>query len=513
MFAAVVSLAGSNANAQMTGAQSGLERAGLTSLWFTSAELGAGGKIVDWCLDVNRTHTTTYIRIEFGSQREVISEHDLDAFGKPLGLDGLVEQAEFRKSILEAELKNRGRDVPVTIHQYTLPKSTIYVLGSNARVTSIDADNGRQNWSVAFGSLSQPNLGVHADDFHVAAINGSTVYCFEAKTGKSMWSHRCRTAVASPPVVFQGKIYVPLIDGRLEIFDIEKEGFGSYPIVASGVPTARPLVTSRVIGWPTNIGYLNFTANERKLARTLIYRLKADGYIQSTPTYKDDIVFTGSADGFVYALEEHSGRLHWQTSLGAPISQSPFVFGDCVYAITNDNRMFCMAARTGAMMWERPMTGIGKYLGASEDKIYLTDGFRTLLAIEPVFGTVLSTADIGQVSAILPNRDTDRLYVATTTGIVYCIHEIGSPTPYFHPDKIEEVAAAKRARENRRRQLVNPFEVGGEGEDANPFGEETDDANPFGGDDDGENPFGAEPDDPAASETPQPEPDDSGSFN
>jgi outer membrane protein assembly factor BamB len=462
----------------------------LTSLWFTSAELGAGGRIVDWCLDVNRTHSTTFIRIEVGSHREVLSENDLDAFGKPLGLDGLVEQAEFRKSIIEAELDAQGRKVPVTLHQYTLPKTTIFVLGSNARITAIDADSGRQNWSVAFGSLSQPNIGVHADDFHVAAINGSNVFCFEALTGKFIWSHHCRGPVAAPPVVFKGKIFVPLLDGRLEIFDIENEGFGSYPIIATGTPTARPLVTSRVIAWPTNVGYLNFTATERRLARTLIYRLKADGYIDSTPTYRDDFVFTGSGDGFVYAIEEHTGSLYWQVSLGAPISQSPFVHGDRVYAITNDKRMYCMSARTGEMMWDKPLAGIGQYLGASEEKIYLTDGFRSLLVVEPTEGRVLSTADVGQVSAILPNRDTDRLYVATSTGIVYCVHEIGSPVPYFHPDKIEEVAAARRAREERRRARVNPFEVIDEGGDANPFGTD-DDANPFGAGAAEENPFGA----------------------
>jgi outer membrane protein assembly factor BamB len=490
----LIAIGGSPTMAQLGKSQSSLERAGLTSLWFTSAELGAGGKIVDWALDINRTHSTTYIRIQVGSHREVISEHDLDAFGKPLGLDRLVEEAEFRKSILEAELAGQGRTVPVELHQYTLPKSTIYILGSNSRITAIDADSGRHNWSVAFGLMTLPNMGIHADDFHVAAINGSTVYCFEASSGKSMWSQRCKTAVAAPPVVLQGKIFVPLIDGRLEIFEIAQEGFGSYTIVASGVPTARPLVTSRVIAWPTDIGHLNFTATDRKLARTLIYRLIADGYIHSTPTYREDYVFTGSADGFVYAIEEHTGKMLWQTSLGAAISQSPFVFGDSVFAITNGNQLFSLNARTGEMRWNRPLSGIGKYLGASRDKIYVTNGFRSLLVVEPYTGTVLSSADIGPVNFILPNRDTDRLYVATNTGVVHCVHELGSPIPYFHPDKIEEMAAAKRAKAERWRQggkdAVNPIKSQDERSD-NPF--ETDDSdekNPFAeGEGDDDNPF------------------------
>lgn len=479
-------------------AHTSLDRAGLTSLWFTSAELGAGGEIIDWALSVDQSKSTTYVRIDAGPHREVLAQNHLDAFGKPFGLDGLVGYAEFRKEILEAELKSRKIAASVKLTQYTLPKSTIYILGSNARITSIDADDGRQNWSVGFGSLSQPCIGIHADEQFVVAVNGSSVYCFDSETGKQMWSKPCRFAVQAPPVVTQGKVFVPLLDGRLEIFDIANEGFNSYAIVGSGVPTSRPLVTREVVAWPTSLGHLNFTGLSENLQKSLIYRLKAGGRIGSTPIYRDNLVFTGSEDGFVYAIKQDVGALQWQSSVGTPVSQAPFIFGNRVYVVSDDQRMFCLDAHTGALLWDQPVEGIGRYLGASRDRIYMTDGLRTLLAMDPVSGRIVSRAEIGNVNIVLANNESDRLYIANNAGIVHCIHETGHPIPYFHSKKLE----APKAKD--------PFADGADASTDDLVSEDGD--NPFGGDDAGEdksenqveegmsdaNPFSNESDDESA---------------
>ncbi len=437
-------LATTTVRAQGVTSDSNLERSGLASIWFTSAGLGSGGKIVDWAFDVNWERKTSFIILKAGKYRECISETELDGFNQPLGLDGLVEKAEFRKEILQAELNNRGdTDLQVESKQYSLPKSTIFILGDNSQVTSIDADSGKQNWSTSFGSLGNPVVGVHGDDQYVAAVNSSAVFCFDAVTGKQLWSHHCKYPVAAPPVVAHGSIYIPLMDGRLEIFEISLNGFGSYAIVATGIATARPLVTEKTVAWPTHLGYLNFSGVSGKHAKRLVYRLKADGPIDGTPTRKDDMVFTASADGFVYAVQESTGKLVWQTSLGSAMSQSPFVFGDKVYAVTQDRKMFCLDALTGDFAWDAPKLGFGRYLGASESRVYITDGFRNLLVVDPASGTVLSQCAIGEVDFVLPNRLTDRLYVGSKSGIVQCIHEIGSEMPYFHPEKIIAQAARK----------------------------------------------------------------------
>lgn len=408
-------------------------RAGLKSIWLNSAGIDSGGEIADWFLSVNQSQRTTYIRVEAGRYSEMISQNDLDAFGKPMGLDGMVEYAETRKEVLQATLASLGDPTEVKLVQFTLPKSNVFILGSNNQLTALDADTGKRDWSISFGTIRQPNIGLGASDNYVAAINGTTLYCFEASNGKLMWSRPCRYAPIAPPAVSDKKIFVPLLNGRMEVFEVENEGFNSYNIIGVGVPTSRPLITDNTVTWTTRKGHLNVIPIEGKYERFMLYRLKANGSIRSTPVNRNGIIFATSEDGFLYAVEEKSGLLIWQASLGSEIFEPPFLFGDSVFAITNDRKLYKFDAGTGQSKWEQPVLGVGRYAGSSQDRIYLTDGLRSLLVLNPETGSLLSRIQSsGEVRYILPNRLTDRLYFASNTGIIHCIHEINSPVPFFH---------------------------------------------------------------------------------
>jgi outer membrane protein assembly factor BamB len=435
-------------------------RAGLKSIWLNSAGIDSGGEIADWYLSVNQSRRTSYIRIEAGRYSETVSQYDLDPFGKPFGLDGMVEYADSRKEVLQATLASLGDPTEVKLVQFTLPKSNIFILGSNNQLTALDADTGKRDWSVSFGTVRQPNIGLGASDTYLAAINGTTLYCFETSNGKLMWSKACRYAPIAPPVVSEEKIFVPLLNGRMEVFEIEKEGFNSYNIIGVGVPTSRPLITDDTVTWATRAGHMNVMPTEGKYERFMLYRLKANGSIRSTPVNRKGVVFTTSEDGFLYAIEEKSGHLLWQTSLGSEIFEPPFVFGDSVFVITNDRKLYKFNAETGESKWPQPVLGVGRYAGSSQERIYLTDGLRSLVVLNPETGSLLSRIQSsGEVRYILPNRKTDRLYFASNTGIIHCIHEINSPFPFFHGQDSELVAKPAESSDKVKPEAekVNPF--------------------------------------------------------
>lgn len=424
---------------------SALNRAGLTSVWFTASGISAGGKIVDWTLNVNENKSTNYFVVKAGNYREIISQNNLSPFGIPYGLDGGVEYIETRKEILEAELKSEGRaDVKVITEQFSLPKSTIYILGNNGILTSIDADSGHLDWSISFGSTSLPGGGIGASNDYVAAVNGSSLYCIEAATGKILWSKQCKFGVATSPAVSADHIYVPLLNGRMEIFDISKKGLASYVLVAGGTGTARPLVGENTVSWPTDKGELNVSASTGVRQHSIRYRLLASDAILNAPAHMDDLIFATSLDGFVYAIEE-AGSLAWEYSTGSPISQSPFVLDNSVYAITDDKELFRFDARTGNLQWPKPMLKVNRFIGASKDRIYVIDDFDGLLVIDPKSAAILSRVEIGDVRFALPNKQTDRLYVASRSGVIQCIHELGSPNPYFHGNELVVTEPAKSA--------------------------------------------------------------------
>lgn len=410
-----------------------VDRAGLTVDWFTHSGAGARSQLVDWQLVVNEDKATTFFTITAGRYRETFSEKKISPFGEPYGVDGAVEYASIRKEVLEAEFKNDGiTDVEVKISQYTLPESTIYFVTSNGVVKAIDADTGEMKWSTIIGNGRLPSIGVGANHQYVAALNGSSVYCLDATTGKLLWNKKCRYAVSAPPSVSDEKVYVPLVNGRLESFSIKDKGVNSTAFVATGVGRARPLVTEKTVAWPTDRGDMNVAARYGSY-HGVSYQLNADRPIVSSPTFRDDTFFVSSLDGFVYAVHEDRGSVTWQVSTGASISQSPIPLGDHLFVINDHQELFKMKIDDGSNAdgWERPRSGVAKFVGASKENLYVLDQFGNLKVLSQGSGTVLSSVAFGRVDMVLSNLESDRLYVANR-GMIQCLREISRPIPHFH---------------------------------------------------------------------------------
>ena len=417
-----------------------VHKAGLTVDWFTQSGIGAGGKIVDWTLNVNENKSTTYFALQAGNFREVISQNSLNAFGKPYGLDGAVAYIEVRKEIIEAEFKNDSKsDVKVDVDQYSLPETTIFTITDDGIIAAIDGDNGKTKWTTQIGDTRLANIGLGADDIRVAAVNGSTLYVLESVSGKVLWSRACDNAVGAPPAVSEEGIFVPLIDGRLQVFPTEKNGLATFSFVSHGSGSARPYVSETTISWPTATGDLNVAARFGIRSKAISYRLKADDAIVSSPSFKSGTLFVASRDGFVYAINEQRGSIFWEVSIGEGVTQSPIPIGDSVYSITDDGMLFRLDAQTGNLKWPNPLKNIRRYVGASKDHLYFTDLFGQLLVINPESGAILNRVEAGDIAYVLPNYETDRLYVGSHSGMIQCLREVGSKRPFFHSLEIAAV--------------------------------------------------------------------------
>ena len=463
-----------------------IDRAGLTVQWFTNAGTSGTTKLVDWHLNVNENLPTTYFTISAGKYRETFSQNKLDAFGEPMGIDGAVDYIDIRKEILMAEFANDGiKDIKFKVDQYTLPLTTIYTLTSNGVVKAIDADSGQTRWSTQVGDQRFPSIGLGSSDELVAVINGSHLYVLEAATGKILWDRKCRYAVGSSPAVADDKIFVPLINGRLESFVIEDKGINSQAFVQRGEGTARPIVTEQVVAWPNNQG--NFNVAGRFRTKSVAYQLRSDDAIVCAPVYEDGAFYVTSLDGFIYAIDEEKGSLNWQASTGARIAESPVVHKGFVFVVNENRELFKFDAKSGVLAegWETPRENISKFLGASKDNLYVVDRFGQLMTISQSTGLTLSTVKFGDVSAVLPNRDTDRIYVASKRGLIQCIREQGKVLPYFHNNDafgakdVDKSGSAKPANSNSGNQGDDPFKQADP--DADPFSNSSaPDSNPFG---------------------------------
>jgi len=112
----------------------------------------------------------------------------------------------------------------------------------------------------------------------------------------------------------------------------------------------------------------------------VLWRFKTGGEVKSSPVIDDGLVFIGSNDGNIYAIDLYKGRKVWAYRTGGAVEASPCVVGGKVFVGSSDSFMYALDARTGELNWKYE-TG-GKILGAA-NWASTGDGSNTLL----VFGS------------------------------------------------------------------------------------------------------------------------------
>jgi eukaryotic-like serine/threonine-protein kinase len=83
----------------------------------------------------------------------------------------------------------------------------------------------------------------------------------------------------------------------------------------------------------------------------LAWRAATGADVVSSPVIAGDVVYVGSDDGWLYALDLATGARRWRVDLGSPVSASPAVGGGLVYVAARDGRVWAVEAQTGARRW------------------------------------------------------------------------------------------------------------------------------------------------------------------
>ncbi|WP_268846545.1 PQQ-binding-like beta-propeller repeat protein [Flavobacterium aestivum] len=82
------------------------------------------------------------------------------------------------------------------------------------------------------------------------------------------------------------------------------------------------------------------------------WAFKTNGKIFSSPIVQNGIVYIGSEDGFLYAIEEQSGKLHWKFKTGGAVHSSPVIFKNLVYIGSFDGNYYAIDTKNGHLKWK-----------------------------------------------------------------------------------------------------------------------------------------------------------------
>lgn len=150
---------------------------------------------------------------------------------------------------------------------------------------------------------------------------------------------------------------------------------------ALGTATPPPRATD----WHTfmyDLGFSGRSPDETlKPPLDLLWKFKTGGPLYASPVIAHGILYIGSTDGKLYALDAKAWGIKWVFDAGEAIRYSATVFGDRVYFSARNNKVYALAAKTGEKLWEfksknwmdaPPLVADNTvYVGAFPSRIYL----------------------------------------------------------------------------------------------------------------------------------------------
>ena len=331
-----------------------------------------------------------------------------------------------------------SRDI---VRHLTADENVVIVQSRSGLTTVFDISNGRKLWAVQIGRVDSVAFPAITNDDYVMIASGTALYALQKFTGKLIWKFDLPAAPSTSPAIDDDQIYVGSRDGSVYAFDLRKitklhkEGllpqWSAKTLVwrykAFKEVTTPPISTGRVVNFASRGGSLySVTATDRKL----VFQFETDHAISAPMAQSPGFLYLPSEDFKLYCLNAENGRTRWVYNTGLPIRKQPKVIGQEVFLTPSHGGLHVIDRGSGRRKWWRnKITG---FIAASPTRAYVSDNVGNLIILNREDGAVVAALPLRKFRIRLANARTDRIIIATQSGLVACIREKGQEFPIYH---------------------------------------------------------------------------------
>lgn len=403
-----------------------LSSLGLERAWFGQVSLDRGAdSLVSVTQHTSFDPSVSYQLFEVKTDDGLVysySQRDRGSFGRPLGVEGAKNLAQAR---IDAIVANGGK---ATLTERVVPQTILLAQTARGMLHVFDAESGRTMWSQKMGRGDYPSTAAAANDKFVCMLNGVTLFAYNRADGRPAWERKIGGAPSAGPAMSNTMVFIPMAGGKVEGYQLDSPRSPAWSYKASGNILVQPLITPRSVAFATDRGWMYVSRPDDPAVR---YRLEARGSIITQPTYRFPTIYAASQDGYAYAMHETAGGTSWRFSAGMPIEQPLAAIGNAVYVSPERGGMYRLDGTTGAQVWQARVAS--RFLAASASRVYALDAYNRLTVVDERNGGVVGhIGDTGPIDLPLVNQATDRIYLADSTGLIQCIHEIDAKYPTMH---------------------------------------------------------------------------------
>jgi outer membrane protein assembly factor BamB len=173
--------------------------------------------------------------------------------------------------------------------------------------------------------------------------------------------------------------------------------------------------------------------------------VSAEGQILPAPVYSGGVVYYGSTDGNVYAVdvESHAVKPGWPFQADNAVWASPLVVDERVYVAAMDHHVYCLDAETGEEKWKVQLGGAM----AAQPSLHVTNGIlyvgafdSQVYAIDAISGELVETFAFQSGNWIWSEvlADAEPLFVTSLDGKLYALDSAsGAVVPPYPYDSAE----------------------------------------------------------------------------
>jgi outer membrane protein assembly factor BamB len=253
-----------------------------------------------------------------------------------------------------------------------------------------------RTWNVRGKSLIEfPPVIAHGRLFF--GTNKGRVIAADIETGKIAWQHQYNRCIAASPTVGDGVVYIPLMvptpcadvknrhaPGYMLAFD-EQTGQPLWRFQAGAIESS-PLLRNGILyfgSWDNKVYALDVNTHKPRWVFT------TGGEVKGAPAFAYGMIFVGSYDGHMYGLDARTGRLRWRGSAQSRFGgtgnfySTPAVAYGRVYVGNTDGKVYAFGARSGHLLWVKGTHGYvysspavwerTVYIGSADGHLYALD--------------------------------------------------------------------------------------------------------------------------------------------
>jgi serine/threonine protein kinase len=153
-----------------------------------------------------------------------------------------------------------------------------------------------------------------------------------------------------------------------------------------------------------------------------VWEFACEDEIRGTPSFHDGIIYVGSYDNNLYALNGATGEFLWKYPTEGGIVSRPVIYENNLYFGSEDKRLHAITARFGRLNWMYYTDGpIRSSPHITEGHVIIGSDDAHLHAVNTISGRRAWRADLGAPVRSTPMVQNDLIYIGTESGDFYCM--------------------------------------------------------------------------------------------